>query len=516
MDQATAAENHTDAHPHDEPVRIEDLPQGLTEGLAVNRWTMATIGQRRHVVEQVGPAGATLLFAIHALTDTNRRWPTPTNDDLTKLTGLGVGTVPRLLPYLKRAGFLEVHGRGRNRVFEVLPLADLEDEAAHGLPLDRWAKHTTLEHYRVTQLVGWQAAWTYQIIRILMGSPDARWDPWTPTATKQLAYLAAWDNSTIERHLTMLYRAGLLESTGSNQSRLLKPGAAFTEVTDPRVSRVKRGSGTAVRAPDAGPITRSNPLDASKASKGSHLRVVTDEFLQSELETQPLTRTCRVPDCDNDVEMRGHQYTVYCSGHYRDNWTGHPPEDPRSPFSTRFKPVHRQSKPVQKGIGTDDPDDTESEPDWTTLTPGEEWAIRQAQASETPPQPAAADPAPGADSDEPDDDTPVPVPQFVKDQLAELRRMAPSSLSYRQRPKPVKDLDEPDEPRPQKFTDPILHEQPPDVDKPTKPDEPPLQKFTDPVLHEQPPPPQPPPQPPRSLRARTRHTRAKRRLPRRR
>lgn len=143
------------------------------------------------------------------------------------------------------------------------------------------------------------------------------------------------------------------------------------------------------------------------------------------------------------------------------------------------------------------------------MTPAEEWAIRQAQASKPPPQPAAPEPDddnPGAGSDEPDDDTPVAVPQFVKDQLAELKRTAPSSLSYRRRPKPVEDLDDPDEPRPRRFDDPTLHEQPPADVKATDPDEPPgprrtktddpetndpdkptrPRRFDNPILYEQP------------------------------
>ncbi len=116
---------------HTEPVEIEGLP----EGLPLNRWTTATIGQRRHVVTQVGPGGATLLFTINALTlacSNDRRWRTPTDEQLAKLTGMSVGTIRRKIPELKRAALLKVHGRGRNRIFEVLPLANLEDPTADG------------------------------------------------------------------------------------------------------------------------------------------------------------------------------------------------------------------------------------------------------------------------------------------------------------------------------------------------------------------------------------------------
>ena len=308
-------------------------------------------------------------------------------------------------------------------------------------------------------------------------------DP-TPT-TAQIAELSGYSEGTVRRHLSKLYQADLLHSTASNGGRLLKPGAAFENLTDPAHSRA---SARALARPARGPITRD--LDSPKGSPVSHLRAVATEPSQTAKpqDLAPLTKTCAVPDCGRSVGMNGRQLMRYCRGHSSGDWRGLRPEDPRSPFSPRFQPVHRQSKPVQKGTVGDHPDDSdanESEPDWSQMTPGEEWAIRQAQASKPPPQPAAPD------LDDPDDDTPVAVPQFVKDQLAELKRMAPSSHSYRRRTKPVEDLDEPDpdephetpppEPWPsqRRFSDPILHQQPP-------PPESSPRRFNDPILHKPP------------------------------
>ena len=509
MGQAAEARSQTNAHPHTpQPVEIEALPADLP----LDRWAKLTVAERHHVALLVGPAAAATFAIIHNLTITidGQQWRTPTTAEIAAVACRPEGTTRRHLLKLYDAGLVRSTSQSRHRQFELDPLVDLEPvDAAADLPLDRWAKLTIAERHQLTMMVGHAAAWTFETALNLMGTADSDWWAWTQASNAQIAELSGYSEGHTRRHLTSLYRHALLHSTATNGGRLLKPGPAFENLTTLAHSRA---SARALARPARGPITRD--LDSYKTSTRSHLRVVSDELLQSELESQPLSKWCKVPDCHFPVGMRKHQYMPYCNGHGVGDWTGLPPEDPRSPHSSRFKPVHRRIEPVQKGIGPDD-DANESEPDWSQMTPGEEWAIPQAQASDTPPQPAA-EPDPGAGSDDPDDDTPGAVPQFVKDQLAELRRMAPSSHSYRQRPKPVKDLDEPDEPRPQKFTDPILHEQPPDVDKPTKPDEPPLQKFTDPVLHEQPPPPQPPPQPPRSLRARTRHTRAKRRLPRRR
>ena len=365
----------------------------------------------------------------------------------------------RHLLKLYDAGLVRSTSQSRHRQFELDPLVDLEPvDAAADLPLDRWAKLTIAERHQLTKMVGHAAAWTFETALNLMGTADSDWWAWTQASNAQIAELSGYSEGSTRRHFASLYRHALLHSTATNGGRLLKPGPAFENLTTLAHSRA---SARALARPARGPITRD--LDSPKGSPVSHLRAVATEPSQTAKpqDLAPLTKTCAVPDCGRSVGMNGRQLMRYCRGHSSGDWRGLRPEDPRSPFSPRFQPVHRQSKPVQKGTVGDHPDDSESEPDWSQMTPGEEWAIRQAQASETPPQPDPDPDDPGAGSDEPDDDPPVAVPQFVKDQLADLKRIAPFSLSYRQRPKPVEDPDDPDELPPRRFDDPTLHEQPP-------------------------------------------------------
>ena len=174
-------------------------------------------------------------------------------------------------------------------------------------------------------MVGHAAAWTFETALNLMGTADSDWWAWTQRLQRSDSLNSV---RLFRRHAPAAISRGCTKPICCTQQ--LPTAAACSNPAQP--SRTSpdpahsRASARALARPARGPITRD--LDSYKTSTRSHLRVVSDELLQSELESQPLSKWCKVPDCHFPVGMRKHQYMPYCNGHGVGDWTGLPPEDP--------------------------------------------------------------------------------------------------------------------------------------------------------------------------------------------